>query len=150
MMYSPETIEMRKFAAFAIGAALAAGLASGGAFAAQNVTSGEQLVSVCRSLIDGGHTAGSQGEPCKDFLIGLIMPQQESLTMGEPFRAERMGPNSNEKGCFDLPNQLTYRQFAQHVVGYAEENPGIVSRPAYELAVRALEAKYPCDPVYLQ
>jgi hypothetical protein len=149
-MYSPETIEMRKFAAFAIGAALAAGLASGGAFAAQNVTSGEQLVSVCRSLIDGGHAAGSQGEPCKDFLIGLIMPQQESLTMGEPFRAERMGPNSNEKGCFDLPNQLTYRQFAQHVVGYAEENPGIVSRPAYELAVRALEAKYPCDPVYLQ
>jgi hypothetical protein len=149
-MYSPETIEMRKFAAFAIGAALATGLASGGAFAAQNVTSGEQLVSVCRSLIDGGHAAGSQGEPCKDFLIGLIMPQQESLTMGEPFRAERMGPNSDEKGCFDLPNQLTYRQFAQHVVGYAEENPGIVSRPAYELAVRALEAKYPCDPVYLQ
>lgn len=141
---------MKKFTSIAIGAALAACLAAGGAFAAQNVSSGEELVSVCRSLIDGGHAAGSQGEPCKDFLVGLIMPQQETLTMGEPFRAQRMGPNSDEKGCFDLPNELSFRQFAQHVVGYAEMNPGMVSRPAYELAVRALEAKYPCDPVYLQ
>ena len=141
---------MREFTKLAIGAALVTCLAAGGAFAAQNVRSGEQLVSVCRGLIDGGHAAGSQGEPCKDFLIGLIMPQQETLTMGEPFRAERMGPNSDETGCFDLPNELSFRLFAQHVVGYAEMNPGAVSRPAYELAVRALEAKYPCDPVYLQ
>lgn len=141
---------MRKFARLALGAALAMCLGVGGAFAAQNVRSGEQLVSVCRGLIDGGHAAGSQGEACKEFLVGLIMPQHETLTMGEPFRAERMGPNSDERGCFDLPNELSFRQFAQHVVGYAEANPGMVSRPAYEIAVRALEAKYPCDPVYLQ
>ena len=141
---------MMKLATLAAGTLMVSSLVTGNAFAAQNVTGGEQLVSVCRSLIDGGHAAGSDGEPCKDFLIGLIMPQHETLTMGEPFSAERMGPNSDEQGCFDLPNELSFRQFAQHVVGYAEENPGMASRPAYELAVRALEAKYSCDPVYLQ
>lgn len=141
---------MKTLNMLAASAVLAAALSASGAAAAQEVQSGDQLVSVCRSLLDGGHAAGSDGEPCKDFLIGLIMPQQETLTMGEPFRAERMGPNSDQRGCFDLPNELSYRQFAQHVVGYAEMNPDATSRPAYELAVRALEAKYPCDPVYLQ
>ncbi|MBX3447558.1 MAG: hypothetical protein KF765_12465 [Parvibaculaceae bacterium] len=138
---------MKSLAALALAAFIAVGAA---APAAAAVETGAQLVSACRNLIENGHAEGSSGEPCKQFLIGLIMPQQETLTMGEPFRAERLGPNQDQKACFDLPNQLTYRQFAQHVLTYAERQPDMTSRPAHELAVRALEANYPCDPVYLQ
>ncbi len=73
---------MKTLNMLAASAVLVTALSASGAAAAQDVETGDQLVDVCRNLIDGGHAAGSDGEPCKDFLIGLIMPQQETLTLG--------------------------------------------------------------------
>ncbi len=76
----------------------------------------------------------------------MIMSQEDSLTVGEPFKARRIGPNEDETACFEMPDKLSFRDFATQVVSYAEANPGAAERPAFELAARALEAKYPCDP----
>lgn len=137
---------MKKIAVLAFGAVLSAAGFAGNAHAASDIEDGETLVTACRFLLDEGSDEGSKGAACKEFVTGMILAQQDTLTLGEPFRALRLGPNEDEKACFGMPDKLTYRDFAQQVVGYASDNPDAVERPAFELAVRALERKYPCDP----
>lgn len=137
---------MKKRASLAFGTLLAAMIAASGAWAASNVEDGNELVDACTALLADGAAAGSQGERCKDFLIGMIKTQEETLTLGQPFRAERLGPDEDERACFELPDKLPFAGFAQQVVSYSSSYPEMTKRPAYELAARALEAKYPCDP----
>lgn len=138
---------MKKRTNLAFGAAvLAAMLVASGASAANDVEDGTELVHACTVLLAEGTSAGSEGERCKDFLIGMVKAQEETLTLGQPFRAERLGPDEDERACFELPDKLPFAGFAQQVVSYASEYPEMAKRPAYELAARALEAKYPCDP----
>ncbi|MEQ8326134.1 MAG: Rap1a/Tai family immunity protein [Parvibaculum sp.] len=137
---------MKNTLKIALGAALGAAMFAGGAAAAPEVEGGDQLVTTCQRLLEGGSAPGSEGEPCKDFVTGMIMSQEDSLTVGEPFKARRIGPNEDETACFEMPDKLSFRDFATQVVSYAEANPGAAERPAFELAARALEAKYPCDP----
>ncbi len=141
---------MMKLAKLALGTALGALLFTGGASAAPQVESGDELVTACRALLGEGSAPGSEGEPCKDFLVNMVQTQEESLTLGEPFRALRLGPNEDETACFELPDKLSYRDFAQQVVSYSDANPQAADRPAYELAAKALAAKYPCDPADLK
>lgn len=136
---------MKKPAKVLLGAVLGVAMVAGGA-AASDIEDGDQLVAACQALLDGGSAPETEGEPCKDFLVGMVTAQQETLTLGEPFRALRIGPDEDETACFELPDKLSYREFAMQTVSYAGANPQAAERPAYELATRALEAKYPCDP----
>ena len=141
---------MKKIAALALGAMLSAAGMTGSAHAASDIEDAPALVSACQSLLDEGSAEGSKGEGCKDFVTGMVLAQQDTLTVGEPFRALRLGPNQDEKACFEMPDKLSYRDFAQQVVSYADSTEGAVDMPAYELAVKALEKKYPCDPADLK
>jgi hypothetical protein len=141
---------MRKLATLAFGAMLGAAGMTANAYAAAGIEEGSALVTACQSLLDNGSSEGSKGETCKEFVTNMVLAQQDTLTMGEPFRAVRLGANQDEKACFEMPDKLSYRDFAQHVVSYAESNPEVTERPAYELAVRALEKQYPCDPADLK
>lgn len=140
---------MKKIAMLALGAMLGAAAMAGNVRAA-DIEDGETLVLACQSLLDNGSAEGSRGAACSEFMTGLIMAQKDTLTMGEPFRAYRLGPKADQHGCFELPKKLTYRDFALQVVGYEQDNPDMRKRPAHELAVRALERKYPCDPADLK
>lgn len=137
---------MKKFATLALGAMLGAGGMAGGAHAAADIKDGAMLIIACQSLLDDGSAEGSKGAACKDFVTSMILTQEDSLNLGEPFKALRLGPNQDEKACFEMPNKLTYRDFAGQVVSYADSTEGATELPAYELAVKALEKKYPCDP----
>jgi hypothetical protein len=143
-------MKMRKLATLAFGAMLGAAGMAANAHAATDIEEGAALVTACQSLLDNGSAEGSKGEACKNFVTSMVLAQQDTLTMGEPFRAFRLGPNQDEKACFEMPDKLSYRDFAQHVVSYAGGNPEAADRPAYELAVRALEKQYPCDPADLK
>ena len=137
---------MRKPVTTLLCAMFGATVFAGGAAAATQVEEGEQLVTTCQALLNNGSAPGSDGEPCKDFLVDMIKTQEETLTLGEPFRVLRIGPNEDEMACFELPDKLSFRDFAAQVVSYAEANPQAAERSAYELAAKALEVKYPCDP----
>lgn len=137
---------MKKFATLALGAILGAAGMAGGAHAASDIEEGSTLVTACQALLDNGSAEGSKGAACKDFVTSMILTQEDSLNLGEPFKALRLGPNQDEKACFEMPDKLTYRDFAQQVVSYADSTEGAAEMPAYELAVKALEKKYPCDP----
>lgn len=136
---------MKKRASLAFGTMLAVVLAAGGAWAATDVKDGKDLVDTCTALLAEGTSAGSEGERCKNFLVNMIMAQKDTLTIGQPFRAERLGPDEKEQACFQLPDSLPFAEFARQVTSYSERNPGMVRRPAYELAARALEHAYPCS-----
>jgi hypothetical protein len=138
--------KMKKIAKLALGVMLGAAGMTGSAHAAADIEDSETLISACQSLLDNGAGEGSKGAACKEFVTGLVLAQEETLTMGEPFRARRIGPKEDQNACFELPDKLSYRDFAQQVVGYAGDNPDMRQRPAFELAVRALERKYPCNP----
>lgn len=137
---------MKKIAMLALGVMLGAAGMAGSAHAAADIEDSETLILACQSLLDNGAAEGSKGAACKEFVTGLVLAQEDTLTMGEPFRAHRIGPNEDQNACFELPDKLSYRDFARQVVSYADDNPDMRSRPTYELAVRALERKYPCDP----
>lgn len=137
---------MKKIAKLALGVMLGAAGMTGSAHAAADIEDSETLILACQSLLDNGAAEGSKGAACKEFVTGLVLAQEDTLTLGEPFRAHRIGPNEDQNACFELPDKLSYRDFAQQVISYADDNPDMRSRPAYELAVRALERKYPCDP----
>lgn len=137
---------MKKFATLALGAMLGAAGMAGSAYAAADIEKGSTLITACQSLLDDGAAEGSKGAACKDFVTGMILAQEDSLNLGEPFKALRLGPNQNETACFEMPDKLSYRDFAQQVVSYADSTDGATDMPAYELAVKALEKKYPCDP----
>lgn len=137
---------MKMRASLAFGAALAIMLAASGASAATDVEDGTELVDTCTALLADGSAAGSEGERCKNFLVNMVMAQEETLTIGQPFRAVRLGPDEKGEACFQLPDNLPFAEFARQVTSYAEQNPDMTKRPAYELAARSLEAKYPCDP----
>src|SRR5690554_5037949 len=142
-------IAMKKLTSVSLGIALAGALAAGNAVA-KDAKNGGELTAACQTLLDEGPTPGSQGEICKNFLVSLVKTQEESLTMGEPFRAQRLGAKGDETACFELPKKLTFRDFARQVVSFSGSNPDLGKRPAEELAVKALQENYPCDPVYLQ
>lgn len=135
---------MKRRASLAFGTMLAAMLAAGGAWAATDVEDGTELVDTCMALLAEGSAAGSEGERCKNFLVNMIMAQEDTLTIGQPFRAERLGPDEKEQACFQLPDSLPFAEFARQVTSYSEKNPGMAERPAYELAARALAQAYPC------
>ncbi len=135
---------MKKLLNLALGTMFALGIFTGGAMAAP-VEDGGELVAVCEALMANGAQEGSEGERCKMFLVNMVMAQKDALTLGEPFRARRMGPDEDETVCFQLPDQLPFAEFAYKVTGYSAKYPGIADRPAYELAARALAESYPCS-----
>lgn len=140
---------MKKLTPLALGFTLAVALAAGSALA-QDARNGGELTTACQALLDGGPAPGSRGEVCKNFLVSMVKTQEATLTLGEPFRAQRLGPKSDETACFELPKKLTFRDFARQVVFFSENNPDLAKRPAEELAVRALQSNYPCDPAHLE
>ena len=137
---------MKTLATLVFGALIGGAGLAGSAHAAADIEEGDALVMACQSLLDNGSAEGSKDEACKDFVTSMIMAQEDSLTVGEPFKAHRIGPDEDETACFEMPDKLSFRDVATQVVSYAQANPEASERPAYELAARALEAKYPCDP----
>ncbi|ABS64323.1 hypothetical protein Plav_2715 [Parvibaculum lavamentivorans DS-1] len=140
---------MKKLATLTCGVALAAVMSTSDAYA-QRITKGPELVSACQSLIDSGSQDGSPGALCKNFLVDMVKTQEQTLTVGEPFRARRLGPNEDETACFQLPKSLPFTGFAGQVIAYADTNPEMKRAPAYELAARALAQSYPCTEEQLR
>lgn len=135
---------MKKPFRLALGAMIGFGIFTGGALAAP-VEDGGELVTVCKALMANGAQEGSEGERCKTFLVNMVMAQKDTLTLGEPFRARRLGPNEDETACFQLPDRLPFAEFAHKVTGYSANHPDMADRPAYELAARSLAESYPCS-----
>ncbi|PKP67706.1 MAG: hypothetical protein CVT83_07965 [Alphaproteobacteria bacterium HGW-Alphaproteobacteria-5] len=135
---------MKKPFRLVLGAMIGFGIFTGGAMAAP-VEDGGELVTVCKALMANGAQEGSEGARCKMFLVDMVMAQKDTLTLGEPFRARRMGPDEDETVCFQLPDSLPFAEFAHKVTGYSAKHPDITDRPAYELAARALAESYPCS-----
>lgn len=136
---------MRKMSVLAaVGLVSGAALFGGGTASAQEVGSGEELANVCEALLAGEPERAADGERCKTFLVGMIRSQESTLTIGQPFRAERLGPNEDETACFELPDKLPFTAFAGQVVVYASDHPEMRRRSALELASRSLAQTYPC------
>ena len=121
---------MKKIAKLALGVMLGAAGMTGSAHAAADIEDSETLILACQLLLDKSAAEGSKGAACKEFVTGLVLAQEGTLTLGEPFRAHRIGPNEDQNACFELPDKLSYRDFAQQVISYADDNPDMRSRPA--------------------
>ena len=136
---------MRNLSVLAAGLMFGAVLLGAGPANAQEVRSGKELARVCEALLDREPERAADGERCKEFLVSMIRSQESTLTIGQPFRAERLGPKEDESACFQLPDKLPFIAFAGQVVVYANDHPEVVRRSARELASRSLAQTYPCS-----
>ena len=127
--------------------AVGASLSAPAQAAASRVETGAELVQSCKSFLKGeanvDDVVGSAS--CKSYAVGLVSAVNNGREPGAPFEVHRLGPNEDETVCFEPPQLIRFDEFAKLAVGYAEEHPDLLDKPALELSARALASKYPCS-----
>jgi hypothetical protein len=118
------------------------------------ITDGRSLAGTCQTALvtleqtTNTSTENVQGDAfvCMAFLGGLMGATQHANELARLRFAVATGGHATEKPftlyCFDW--QLPYGRVAQLVLDYAKHNPGLLQRPAQELALRALQSAFPC------
>lgn len=118
------------------------------------ITDGHSLATTCQTaLITLEQTANTstenvQGDAfvCMAFLGGLMGAAQHANELARLRFAVASGGHATEKPftlyCFDW--QLPYGKVARLILDFAKHNPGLLQRPAQELALRALQTAFPC------
>lgn len=111
--------------------------------AAAPITTGKELVDVCKIYAAKDENALRQADPCRNFLVDFFQAyveaeklRQDAILKGTPVAA----PQS----CVRLPDFLSYREMAQRVVAYGGANPADQNGPAAALAQKTLERDFPC------
>lgn len=118
------------------------------------ITDGHSLANTCQTaLATLEQTADASTENvqsdafvCMAFLGGLMGTAQQANELARLRFAVATGGQATEKAfalyCFDW--QLPYDRLARLILDYAKHNPRLLQRPAQELALRALQAAFPC------
>lgn len=114
------------------------------------ITDGRSLATTCQTaLIALDQTAKDvQGDAfvCMAYLGGLMGAAQQANERAKLRFAVATGGHATENAftlyCFDW--QMPYVRIARLILDFAKHNPGLLQRPAQELALRALQSKFPC------
>jgi hypothetical protein len=115
------------------------------------ITDGLSLANTCQTALvtlEQSATENVKGDAfvCMAYLGGLLGAAQQANELARLRFAVATGGHATEKPftlyCFDW--QLPYGKVAQLILDFAKHNPGLLQRPAHELALRALQAAFPC------
>lgn len=119
------------------------------------ITNGHSLATTCQTALAaleqsaGASTENVQGDAfvCMAFLGGLMGAAQQANELARLRFAVATGGHPTEKPftlyCFDW--QLPLGQVARLILDFAKHHPGLLQRPAQDLALRALQSAFPCQ-----
>ncbi len=113
------------------------------------IETGAQLLDACKAFAaaDGKTPENAIAPPnaCKGYLSGFVRAYQAQQQAS--LNAALQGTSSGGGGetlCIAFPDFLSFKDFAQIVVAYAEADPARAGEPAYDVTGHALAEKYPC------
>lgn len=118
------------------------------------ITDGHSLATTCQTALvtleqtANASTENVQGDAfvCMAYLGGLLGAARHANELARLRFAVATGGQPTEKPfalyCFDW--QLPYGRAARLILDFAKHNPGLLQRPAHELALSALQAAFPC------
>ena len=111
-----------------------------------DIHTGDDLVAACRALSE--HDVSEDGalasKACSDFLGTMVQKVYNSTEAGAPTQFSRIGPNEDQIACFRLPSKLSFVDFANLILVYANRHPELADRPAFETGAFTLSTNFPC------
>ena len=120
----------------------------------QTITHGKSLLVSCQhaliALDKGLETLANKDQNdaflCMAFLGGMMSTAQHANDLAKLRYAQATSGRGDQHRfnlyCFDW--QLPYQKIARIVLQFGSNEPKYLSRPANELAIRALQKAYPC------
>jgi hypothetical protein len=113
------------------------------------VETGRQLELVCSAYLNKSvrETENSlvETDSCKQYLGGFI--RAFGVSRKADLTAELQGtasPDRDAMACFQLPDYLSFTDFARAVVAFVKRHPEYETRAAYQATAASLAAEYPC------
>ncbi len=111
------------------------------------IQTGNDLVTACSDYVARSaredNNASRAPHPCRSFLQGYFVSlierenaRQNALVRGLPY--------SSKDQCVRLPGFLSFREMAERLISYAQNNPQALAGPAATLAQRTVERDFPC------
>ncbi|MDO8289153.1 MAG: Rap1a/Tai family immunity protein [Parvibaculum sp.] len=112
----------------------------------EDIRTGDDLAAACKPLVE--HDVSEEGElaakACSGFLGSMVQKVYEATESGRPTTFSRIGPKQETTLCFQLPDQLSFVDFAKLLLSYRAQHPELDDRPAYETGAWTLAVNFPC------
>jgi CRISPR/Cas system-associated protein Cas10 (large subunit of type III CRISPR-Cas system) len=118
------------------------------AAAAATLQNGGELAAACRAFAaqpEGYHkTPEGQADPCRKFLEGYFRTLRDQADAELKARSQDAYAPKPARPCVQMPDLLTYRDFAERIVRFDAAHPDQRADTAFALAQDTLEAAFPC------